>query len=169
MRKTALLIAASMALATAGCVESMDAGYPSGAYAGDGYESSGYYASYPSGYYTQPTALYAPTQVVTDVRYVPVPRGPMQADARTDGDKSQRHWDNGRADVRDHGNSLPPQSASHAPSHSAPHTPTAAAPARTAQAAPSPQPQASHQPSASHSNGRDDHHGNQHQGDSNNR
>ena len=147
MRKTALLIAASMALATAGCVESMDAGYPSGAYAGDGYESSGYYASYPSGYYTQPTAFYALTQVVTDVRYVPVAvaeRGP----------------------ARDHANTQPaPQPPSHTPNNTA----AGPAPARTALAQPSAQQPAQHQASSSRSSSHDDHHGNQRQSDGNNR
>ena len=45
MTKGKWLIAAGLALATTGCVESMDSSYPSSAYAGDGYYSNGYYAA----------------------------------------------------------------------------------------------------------------------------
>lgn len=85
MRKLNWLILTGAALATAGCVDSMDSGYPTGSYGyGDnsnGY-SSGYYSanSYPSSYYTRPTYVSnntyvynPPPRVVTQTRYVPVP------------------------------------------------------------------------------------------------
>ncbi len=67
MRNAKWLVAAGLALATTGCVESMDAGYPSG---GGYYGDSGYYAEAPTTYYAP---YYEPTRVVTQTRYVPVP------------------------------------------------------------------------------------------------
>ena len=84
MRKLNWLILTAATLATAGCVESMDSGYPTGSYGYDNYSngySNGYYSasSYPSSYYTRPTYVSnntyvynPPPRVVTQTRYVPV-------------------------------------------------------------------------------------------------
>ena len=85
MRKLSWLILTAAALATTGCVESMDSGYPTGSYGYDNYPngySSGYYSasSDPGNYYTRPTYVSnntyvynPPPRVVTQTRYVPVP------------------------------------------------------------------------------------------------
>jgi len=85
MGKLNWLILTVATLATTGCVESMDSGYPTGSYGYDNYSngySNGYYSasSYPSSYYTRSsyvsnnTYVYnPPPRVVTQTRYVPVP------------------------------------------------------------------------------------------------
>ncbi|MDI1286342.1 MAG: thrombospondin type 3 repeat-containing protein [Reyranella sp.] len=92
MRNLGIFVSAAAMLATAGCVETMDSGYPATSY-GSGY-SNGYY-SQPS-YYNQPTyssrpSYYSAPQVVTQTRYVPVavptpaPRTSRMRDSDRDG------------------------------------------------------------------------------------
>src|SRR5881394_591198 len=109
MRKMKGLAAAAVAMATAGCVQSMDQGYGnSNGYYGNGYDS-GYSASsyYPSssyysspGYYATPSVnnyYYNPSPtVVTQTRYVPVPT-PVPAPTRQ-ADRSNDHQWSGHRD-----------------------------------------------------------------------
>lgn len=118
MRTLNWLILTGAALATAGCVESMDSGYPTGSYGyGDnsnGY-ANGYYSasSYQNGYYARPsyvsnnTYVYnPPPRVVTQTRYVPVPVAapapprPQPANATTDHRWSNQHNDRPAQSVR---------------------------------------------------------------------
>jgi hypothetical protein len=108
MRKLNWLILTAVTLATAGCVESMDSGYPTGSYGYDNYSngySSGYYSasSYPSSYYTRPnyvsnnTYVYnPPPRVVTETRYVPVPVATPAPAPRPQpaGPTPDHRWDN---------------------------------------------------------------------------
>ena len=79
------LIAAGLAVALPGCVETN--GYPTTSYGGYGGYPSGY--GYNSGYYAQPAYYPQPTYyqtapVVTQTRYVPVPvASPPQVVTRT--------------------------------------------------------------------------------------
>ena len=69
MRNLRIFVSAAAVLATAGCVETMDSGYPASSYGsgyGNGYYSQPAYNSRPS-YYSTPQPV-----VVTQTRYVPV-------------------------------------------------------------------------------------------------
>ena len=96
MRNLRIFVSAAALLATAGCVQTMDSGYPATSY---GY-GNGYGSGYGNGYYSQPTyysqpaytsrpTYYAPPQVVTQTRYVPVavpaPRPSRMRDSDHDG------------------------------------------------------------------------------------
>jgi hypothetical protein len=125
MRNVKWLIVVGTALATTGCVESMDQGYPSGAYDNGGGYANGYYASESSGYYSQPS-YYSPARVtnnyyytpaprvVTETRYVPVPTPapaarPHQADRSND-----QRWDGHRDGGQQHASrpqNTPPQTS----------------------------------------------------------
>ena len=93
MRNLGVLVSAGVLLATAGCVQTMDSGYPATSY-GSGYGNS--YYSQPSNYNSQPTYYSRPTYysapqpvVVTQTRYVPVsspaPRTTRMRDRDHDG------------------------------------------------------------------------------------
>jgi hypothetical protein len=81
MRNLRVLVSAAGMLATAGCVETMDSGYPATSYGyrngySSGYSQPGYYSqpiyqSRPT-YYSPPAYSRAPPVVVTQTRYVPV-------------------------------------------------------------------------------------------------
>jgi len=81
MRTLKLLAVAALAASTTACVETVDQGYgysdgyyaPSQGYASQGYASQGYYSQRQPAYYAPAPTYYAPTQVVTQTRYVPVP------------------------------------------------------------------------------------------------
>jgi len=92
------LIAAGLAVALPGCVETN--GYPTTSYGGYGGYPSGY--GYNSGYYAQPAYYPQPTYyqtapVVTQTRYVPVPvaqPAPRPYYHRDrDGDGDHHNWD----------------------------------------------------------------------------
>ncbi len=107
MNTLKLIVTASLAVATAGCVESMDGYGPSGGgygYADNGYSAqSGYYA--PSTYYRP--SYYAPTyaaprtEVIREVRTVPVPvpvqqaRVPREQWSSHPADRSDGRWTGG--------------------------------------------------------------------------
>jgi hypothetical protein len=108
MRKTKWLLAAGLAMSTAGCVETMDSGYgyaqPSYGY-GNGYYSSGYYA---------PQAYYSPPTVYRETRYVPVPTPVPVPVPQRQADRDHR-WD-GRHDQQRHVDrqpSSPPPATTH--------------------------------------------------------
>ena len=75
MRNLRIFVSAGALLAPAGCVETMDSGYPATSYGsgyGNGYYSQPSYYSQPA-YNSRPTYYSAPQPVVvTQTRYVPV-------------------------------------------------------------------------------------------------
>ena len=108
MRIVTCLVAAGLAAATTGCIETMDSGYGSSGYSG---YSNPYYSGYSDPYYSnsgysQPTTYRstnnyyyqpAPT-VVRETRYVPVPQAAPQAAPQPQ--QRQRNADRPRAERR---------------------------------------------------------------------
>ena len=92
MRTFVLFGVAALAMSTAACVESVDGnyGYSDGYYA----PSQGYYAAQPA--YYAPT-YYAPTQVVTQTRYVPVPVAVPQHTFTPQANRGEDHHDRPQA------------------------------------------------------------------------
>ncbi len=107
MRNLKWLLVASLAVATTGCVETVDANYPSGGgygYANSGY-SNGYYAPtyYAPAYTASRGETYYAPQVVRETRVVPVPQA-----RPTHEPQPQHQADRGPANG-DHGNHGPQQ------------------------------------------------------------
>ena len=107
-KKSGLIAVGLVLLATTGCVEAMNSGYPTTsygygyapAYYNNGYYNNGYYnRGYSNSYYSQPGYYRPAPTVITQTRYVPVavpaPRHHHHGwDKNGDGvpDRWQRRW-----------------------------------------------------------------------------
>jgi hypothetical protein len=115
MRTFKLIAVAALAASTAACVETVDQGYgySDGYYAPTYAAQPAYYgSSYGSTYYAP--SYYAPTQVVTQTRYVPVPTPVPVRDAnrsndhRGDANRGDQHHDRPQAQNTPHPAPTPP-------------------------------------------------------------